>query len=236
MLGGRDQALPLHRTYVWRGVARSQIRILPSHVLEIPAVRGDPVHIQRWPQHHVGALLLELRTYRFRHALDEIDVPGRAESQGRRKAGGRVELLVLGGSEAVAGVLHPQRRDAELLNRLGVADVVALLQVVRAADDAKLVLGGHVDRGQERPLARRLPGHGRILLGRGIPRVLFAAAPPKQPLPDRLSVAAGAQRAVAAERERAGPEQEAGGHEQARRHRCVHPAPPGSHTSVSCSR
>ena len=63
----------------------AESRVLAAQVLAVAATAWDAVHVDRRPEHHVGALGAELSANGRRPTEDEGGVPAGGRCQGRRK-------------------------------------------------------------------------------------------------------------------------------------------------------
>ena len=126
---------------------RAEVRVLAAEVLGVAAAGGDAVHVDARSQHDVRALGFELARGRGREAADEAFVPTRRERERARPRRHRADHRRVRRAEALARVLHLERRDAEPRHGARVADVVAREQVPAlpavAVEQAVLLLARH---------------------------------------------------------------------------------------------
>mmetsp|Transcript_60513 Transcript_60513/g.169604 ORF Transcript_60513/g.169604 Transcript_60513/m.169604 type:complete len:232 (+) Transcript_60513:1981-2676(+) len=140
------------------------MRVLAGDVLCIAAAEGSPVQLHGGAEDHVGALAPELAPDGARDLPDEGLVPRRGQGEERGPASGAARLAGVRGAEAVARVLHLQRRHAEPGHGLRGAGVVAgrgaapqHVEVLPAQQPVPL-LGRHLGQRRRRHRPRAIQG------------------------------------------------------------------------------
>mmetsp|Transcript_137052 Transcript_137052/g.324699 ORF Transcript_137052/g.324699 Transcript_137052/m.324699 type:complete len:274 (-) Transcript_137052:31-852(-) len=159
VLGHSHHALVLDSFHVGSCQSGAQVPILPGEVLEVPAPRRDAMHVDGGAQHHVGAFALELRGDGCGDELHQLFVPSGGQGQHAGEGGGGASGLGLRGAEALAGVLHLQRRQAQPWHPRDVAHVVARIRLARHREMLASQQLVELRRGELRHQLRRLvPG------------------------------------------------------------------------------
>lgn len=162
MLHHRRDALRLHaRDVLWRE-GRPKPLVLAREVLGVAPVARHPVHVHAGPQNAVRALGAKLAAEGVPKTSRELPVPSGAEAeQARPRRGHAYEAAVALGGEALGGVLHVDRWDAEPGDRVGAPDVEVVLQLAHrpphALDQAQQLVTRHRDRQRARSRVRRRP-------------------------------------------------------------------------------
>mmetsp|Transcript_71431 Transcript_71431/g.149269 ORF Transcript_71431/g.149269 Transcript_71431/m.149269 type:complete len:323 (+) Transcript_71431:1767-2735(+) len=105
----------------------AEMRILPTHVLEVSSVARDAMQVQRGSQDAIGTFGLELRTQVHTEAVDQGRIPGGAHAQEGWPDSDSLNDVWVRSAKPTCRILHVEAGHAKSWNRGSVADVDPLV-------------------------------------------------------------------------------------------------------------